>query len=331
MGSAVRRQSSSEGLRRVCALSLLPVAPVVLLGPQRLRPVLAEAVHRVGVQGPIAVVTAGWQEREEEVDELREHLGRRVVNLQLYRRAEEVFAEDADLFRSYRQRQDRLHRLQAAYRLRLSHALEAARALLAWRGERDIVAPHRTSAVAAVRALDRYHLGRVRRLHRDFEAKVRPQERPVLVRHRRELVELLSGCTAFAVAGGHVAVLLNRLRLFAIGPLVAGKAVFAWSGGAMTLGERVVVFHDDPPQGRGDAEVLESGLGVFTGVLPLPHARHRLRLGDSARVSLFSQRFRDLACVTMDEGAELHWNGARWTGSNVLRLRRDGRLEAMAA
>jgi hypothetical protein len=46
-----------------------------------------------------------------------------------------------------------------------------------------------------------------------------------------------------------VAVLVNRLRLFGLGDLVADKTVFAWSAGAMAVSERVVLFHDDPPQG----------------------------------------------------------------------------------
>jgi peptidase E len=183
-----------------------------------------------------------------------------------------------------------------------------------------------------VRALDRYHLGRIRRAHRDFEAALRPLERPVVARHRGQLEELLESCTAFAVAGGHVAVLLNRLRLFGIAPLVRGRPVFAWSAGAMVLGERVVLFHDDPPQGRGDAEVLESGLGLYSGVLPLPHARHRLRLGETTRVGLFAQRFAEQQCVAMDEGAELAWDGQRWSPSGqVRRLERDGTVTELAA
>src|ERR1044072_2749448 len=104
-----------------------PNRTVTLLGPQRLTPTLAGAVRGVGVEGEIAVVTAGWQEREEEVDELREHLGGRVVNLRLYARAEEVFRKDRALARAHRQRQDRLQRMQELYRLRLGHATGGGR------------------------------------------------------------------------------------------------------------------------------------------------------------------------------------------------------------
>ena len=285
---------------------------VVLLGPQRLRPTLVQAVRGSGVEGDVAVVTAGWQEREEEVDELREHLGGHVVNLQLYARAEAVFEADADLARALRLRQDRLRRMQEVYRLRLSYAQDAARALLTRRGDPELLVPEREAAVAAIRELDRAHLERVGAVHREVDEQWRPFERPELARHREELGRLLDGCAAFAIAGGHVAVLLNRLRLFGVAELAGDKPVFAWSGGAMVAGEQVVLFHDDPPQGPGHAEVLESGLGLYRGLLPLPHARRRLRLDEPLLVALLAKRFPDHRCVALDDGAILREQDGRW-------------------
>jgi hypothetical protein len=138
---------------------------------------------------------------------------------------------------------------------------------------------------------------------------------------------------AFAVAGGHVAVLLNRLRLFGLAELVGERPVFAWSGGAMVLGERLVLFHDDPPQGAGHAEVLEAGLGLYQGLLPLPHARRRLKLDEPLRVALFARRFADLTCVALDDGATLcleHGRWVPWGGDGARRLLPDGSLEALA-
>jgi hypothetical protein len=40
-------------------------APVVLLSPQRRRPNLGTVLAMLGLEGPFAVVTAGWEEREE--------------------------------------------------------------------------------------------------------------------------------------------------------------------------------------------------------------------------------------------------------------------------
>src|SRR4051794_33475677 len=321
-----------------------PSRRITLLGPQRLTPTLVNAVRSADVHGQVAVVTAGWQEREEEVDELREHLTAAdlggVVNLRLYQRAEEVFHADPELHRLLRARQDRLRRMQEVYRLRLAFAMDAARELLLRRGDPEILVPEREAAIAAIRELDRVHLERVRVVHQEHEAQVKPFEREAVARHREELRGLVGGCGAFAVAGGHVALLLNRLRLFGVADMIGERPVFAWSGGAMVCGERLVLFHDDPPQGAGNAEVLESGLGLYGGLLPLPHARRRLKLDEPLRVALFARRFADMQCVAMDDGAALRWQppaggqGGRWQpqgGDGSRRLLPEGGIEELAA
>jgi hypothetical protein len=96
----------------------------------------------------------------------------------------------------------------------------------------------------------------------------------------------------------------------------------------MCAAERVVLFHDAPPQGAGDAEVLGDGLGLARGVLPFPHARRRLRLHDPLRVSLLARRFAPLDCLAMDSGA--HWvqdENGRVRSATARRLREDGEVE----
>jgi hypothetical protein len=107
--------------------------------------------------------------------------------------------------------------------------------------------------------------------------------------------------------------------------------IFAWSAGAMVLGERVVLFHDHPPQGEGFAEVLESGLGLYRGLIPLPHSRRRLRLSDRVRVSLLARRFPGFRCLAMDEGSRIHWDGVRWSGARGRWLEPSGTVETVAA
>jgi hypothetical protein len=124
-----------------------------------------------------------------------------------------------------------------------------------------------------------------------------------------------SGAEAIAIAGGHVAVLLNRLRLFGLPGLQGGRHLLAWAAGAMVAGERIVLFHDSPPQGPGNAEVLEAGLGFYEGLLPLPDARHRLRLADRDRVALFARRFHPARCVALDQGARVDRTADGWTAA----------------
>ncbi|NJO13071.1 MAG: hypothetical protein HC872_05955 [Gammaproteobacteria bacterium] len=103
---------------------------VTLLGPQHDAPNLRIALRELGIDGPLAAITAGWQEREGENEELQAHVQAPVHDLQLYARAERVFAGDAQLQVAHRRRQARLSEMQDLYRVRLQHAKQAAAELL---------------------------------------------------------------------------------------------------------------------------------------------------------------------------------------------------------
>lgn len=303
-----------------------------LLGPQRLAPDLVAAFDRFGIEGQVAAITAGWQEREGEDEELQEHLKRPVVDLALHRRMEEVFSEDPELFRRHRARQDRLRALQRLYRYRLDFALEPARGLLGRQDEAEFLGEEQEAAITALRRLDAEHLKSIAQVHREFEAHHDPTERRSLRRHRVEIRQILERSAAVAVAGGHVAVLLNRLRLFGMPELLAHRPLFAWSAGAMALSERIVLFHDSPPQGAGNAEILDVGIGLVRGVVPLPHASKRLRLDDRVRVSLFVRRFAPALCLPLDPGVTVALDGDRWVSlAKGRRLETDGGSEALEA
>jgi peptidase E len=62
-------------------------------------------------------------------------------------------------------------------------------------------------------------------------------------------MSLLAASHAVLIAGGHIAVLLNRLRLFDLSAVLRERPVFGWSAGAMVLTSRIVLFHDSPPRG----------------------------------------------------------------------------------
>jgi hypothetical protein len=298
---------------------------VVLLGPQRFTPTLGEAVAAAGVGGRLASVTAGWQEREAEDLELHEHLGERTVNLKLYERGEDVFARDPDLFRAHRERQERLREQQELYRTRLVPMREAARRLLEQEGDERLLAPERDDAIHALSRLDAHHLGRIAAIDQEFESAWRPNERPAVRSHAAAIDQQIEKVEALAVAGGHVAVLLNRLRLFGLAERLGGRVIFAWSAGAMAACERIVLFHDSPPQGQGVPEVLESGLGLVRGVVALPHARRRLRLGDRSRVALFARRFAPDRVLAFEDGGHVLIRDGKLTHPRgVLRLDEGG-------
>jgi hypothetical protein len=307
------------------------VGTVTLIGPQRTEPTLASVVESLGLRGRLAAITAGWEEREGEDQELRDHLGGRVVNLRVHERCERVYESDAELHAALRARFDRQRRLQELYRVRLAHALDAARTLLARRSDADLaelIGPACEEALQSVRELDARHLAHVEEIHAAFDARWKPHERTDLARAREAVARDLAGCEALCIAGGHVTVLLNRVRLLGIADLLGNKPLIAWSAGAMVACRRVVLFHDSPPQGAGNAEVLETGLGLAPGVVALPHADKRLRLGDAARVELFARRFAPDLCALLVRGSRLDWDGVRWCGAeNTRALGLHGQLD----
>jgi hypothetical protein len=291
------------------------MADVIFLGPQFREPNLGAALRELAITGPLVSISAGWQEREGEIDELRAHVAVPVTDLALYARAEEVFAADQELHSAYRARQLRLREMQNLYRLRLAHAMEATRELLERDGDPRLVRRARRSALHVLRALDREHLCHIEHEHAAFRRGLRVQQRASVVPHIKALRGLIQGAAAILIAGGHVAVLANRLRLFDLQRLLAGKTIAAWSAGAMALSERIVLFHDHPPQGAGIAEVFDTGLGLARGVIPLPSAQTRLALHDYDKVSLLVRRFAPARCLTLDAGSLVHWRSGRLTGA----------------
>ena len=296
-----------------------------VLGPQFHAPNLSSCLAALGVAGPLVAVTAGWQEREGEIEELREHVKLPVTDLQLYARAEQVYAADPALARAARERQERLQEMQDFYRMRLMALMGALAELDAQEGASATLRRARRGALGDVRRLDRAHLAATRAEHDRFARDWRAGPRAALEAHVEVLERAIAGARAILVAGGHVAVLLNRLRLFGFEALARGKPLIAWSAGAMALSDRVVLFHDRPPQGAAHAEILEPGLGLMPGIVALPHGHVRLALEDPHRVRQFARRFAPARCLVLEHGSLLRWHGGRLAAArDVRRLARSG-------
>lgn len=304
--------------------------PVVFLGPQRhaptLRAVLSEYV--ADDARPAALLSAGWEELESEDTELREHLGGAVHNLGLHGRALAAFEQDPTLLEGLQTMHDELSELQRLYRGQLRHLLAATQELLKREATPSLREEHCSVAIENLRNLDQRHLSLVARVRARFKEELGLVERASLAPHREELRARLAEVRALCVAGGHVGVLYNRCWLFdLLGLLPQELPIFAWSGGAMVLSEQVVLFHDDPPEGKGGAEVLGPGLGLVPAVRVFPHARHRLRLDDRVRVQILARRFGPATCLAFDGGARLDWDGAAWRARDQAQtLHSDGRV-----
>lgn len=301
----------------------------LLLGPQRPTVNLDSALARSGIaDGPIAVISAAWQEAEGDIDDVRHLVKSPLTDLGIYHRANELFGADKPLHDAYRSRQESLKEQQRLYRMRLRQLMIAARATLSAEGEAGVVAAERRHAISQLRALDRHHLRQVGKIHGRFESAVNNTTHTHLADVIAKLEEQLSRFETVLITGGNVVVLMNRLRLFGLHTLLREKNIIAWSAGAMVLCDRIVLFHDKLPQGRRDAEILSQGMGLLPRLVLLPNPSDRLRTRDLLRVSLFDRRFSPAICTTLDSGAFLLFEGDNLRKSAAAkRMTRNGKFK----
>jgi hypothetical protein len=279
---------------------------IVLLGPQR-RPTLEGAVRSLlagpGVAGPVATITAGWQEREPDDTLLVALLEGQAVNLALYRRWLDVQDRDPEYRAGEQRLANVLAELQELYLLRLDYALQAVYAVQ--RRAAGVSGDALGEALEAVRELDAAHLRRVNEARLEFFDRLRPHDRPVIAENRSAVSAVLADAAALVIAGGHVGVLAEVLHLFNVAAALNGAPVIAWSAGAMALTDRIVLFHDRAPQGPGHPEVYGSGLSLLRDVVLLPHARARLLLDDTPRMAVLARRFAPARCVPLEAGTRI--------------------------
>jgi peptidase E len=302
----------------------------ILLGPQSPRPNLRQAVDAIGADGKVVVISAGWRDSEGELEELQDELGRPLEDLMIYHQAEDIFAREPDLRALHRERQDKLKELQELYRIRLGPTITAARKLMRETAHPELLRLEQRAAIAQLRALDRHHLRRIQAIHRDFDQRRSQLHIPAATAAREAVQRRVAEAGLILVAGGHVAVLLNRMRLFRLGEELARKSLIAWSAGAMAVSDRIVLFHHHAPQGRRDAELLDAGLGIVCQRVLLPHAEARLDWSNRKRMALFSRRFSPAVCCTLDDGSLLHFEDDRLvSAARSFRLTRSGQKRVL--
>jgi hypothetical protein len=274
---------------------------VVLLGPQR-RPTVDQVAGELVPEGHFATVTAGWQEREPDDAELDALLGGRSANLHLYGRWLDIQERDPEFATAELAHRDLLDELRTLHLVQLENALTGLHTLAQRNGDRpEAIDAVLSDAKAALRLVDRRHAERVQHAHDEFEAEIHLGEREAIVTHRAQVSDVLTAAPALFLAGGHVGVLLRLLSLFQVGDHLPDTVV-AWSAGAMSLTERVVLFHDRTPQGPSPVEIFDRGLGVLRSTVVLPDARRRLLVDDSARMAELVQRVAPATCLMLDRG-----------------------------
>jgi hypothetical protein len=278
----------------------------ILLGPQRFMTTAGSILRSLDLDGAVATITAGWEEREDQDEELDSILGGRSRNLRLFNRMLDVLDKDDSFRTAAFSLRDRLDELHAFYGLRVQAAMEGVYAVQRRTSRHGTGELALESAVEGVRAVDAWYTASVKALYREFEEVSPTQRSQVIGWHRGEIDATLAECVAVVLTGGHVGTLLRALRLFRL-QLPAELPVIAWSAGAMALTSQVVLFHDHAPQGVSEAQVYDRGLGRLPRIVALPHARRRLRLDDRGRAAVLAQRFSAYTCLLLDDGTTVRF------------------------
>ena len=304
----------------------------IMLGPQMPIANLKESIDLLSITGPVVSITAGWRDSEAETDELQSAIEHPIEDLNLYNQAEKIFFQEPALHALQRHRQDKLLELQRLYRIRLNTSMSASRKLMLEKGDSDLLKLEQRAAISQVRALDRHHVKRIAAIHEGFDSRRAELQIPRAAELVQSLQQKITDSGLILIAGGHVAVLINRIRMFRLAGVLANKPIIAWSAGAMVLGERIVLFHDNAAQGKRDPEVMDAGLGIVKNIIPLPHANTRLDWSIRNRMALFSRRFAPAKCCTLDNGSMIRLENNRITyasqSSFIMRTGRKDRVKA---
>lgn len=282
--------------------------PLVLLGQQRDVPRLQAVLERWDIQGPVGLVSAGWEEDEDDDQWVRDAVDVPVVNSQLYALADQLFQQDPQVIELLRERQDRLRELREINELQTEHLCVVAREL--W-SRLDIHAGALgplQQTIEQLRAVDQSYLESITTVIVEYEQRIAPKERPSVVEYRQRVLERLRDCEAILIAGGHVGVLLNRLNLCRLLQNVQ-LPIVAWSGGAMALGERIYFYGQFLPHTKREVELSRRGMSLFTGVQLFPRATQRLQVHDPREMGLLARRMTG-QCLLLNEQSEIGWTAA---------------------
>jgi hypothetical protein len=282
--------------------------PLLLLGQQRESPRLSEVLARWRIQGSVGLVSAGWEEDEEDDQWVRDAIDLPVVNSQLYQLADRMFQDDPEVLTLLRERQDRLRDLREINALQTEQLFALAREL--WRRIEEnagAVGPFQQT-MAHLREVDRTYLRAVSTVIKEYEQRIAPRVRPSIQSYQQAVLRRMEGCQALLLAGGHVGVLLNRLNLCRLLQHLQ-LPIIAWSGGAMALGERVFFYDHFIPHAKKEVELSRQGMRLFSGLQVFPRAAERLNLQDQSELAILARRI-ETPCLLLEPNSEIQWSTA---------------------
>ncbi|MEC7987889.1 MAG: Type 1 glutamine amidotransferase-like domain-containing protein [Myxococcota bacterium] len=282
-----------------------------ILGPQRDHPNLAQVVEKYLPDAKLAVISAGWRHEESELKPMARDLRRPLSLLPLYQWFDELGQQEPELSKEHSDRQKRIKAYKKIYRKKLHLHLEYLAFIeIKWKKQPSLYGEDHQEALDEIHKIDQEALQRLERIRSHFPNLQKPWKHPSAKPLHEEIRSTLEKCDGLIIAGGHVAILRNRMFFFGLPDLLRefldkGKQIVCWSAGAMAMCEQIVLYYDDPPEGVGVAEILDTGMGILPNTTFFPHAAQRLRLNDSNRVRALVQRFHTQRCITLEVGTHL--------------------------
>ncbi|GAA1149159.1 hypothetical protein [Ornithinicoccus hortensis] len=307
-----------------------PVPSITLLGPQR-NPHVDQVLSDLGISGRIALVNAGWREREPDDELLRDLVGGDAVNLRLWHRMQEVWDADPEFADADRHRRQVLEEMQDLYLLGLGHVDDAIDSLRNHHARSEEVHQMAIQDVERImRGMDKAHLARVSQVHAEFWERWRPHERMAVAAFRELISHELADVSAVVITGGHVGVLTGALHLFNVAPRISSP-VIAWGAGAMALTDQIVLFHDRAPHGPSLPEVFSTGVGLLNDVVVFPSARERLDLGNHERMAMMARRFAPAESLLLEQRARVDVGSDGLLPEGAPVLQPDGTLKGRGA
>ena len=165
-----------------------------------------------------------------------------------------------------------------------------------------------------IRENDELMLRICRQIDSYFRDRSRVDENPTYIAIRDELRDRILSANSIVIFGGHMPVLLNRLRFFRLDDvfheaLNRGTNFYTISAGSMSLAEKVIVYDDFHTDEYGrrqkEFEFFDKGLGLVTKVQLFPHCMDRIQTDDEDNLSYLAHRFASGPCVGLNEESYL--------------------------
>ena len=177
--------------------------------------------------------------------------------------------------------------------------------------------------VQTLREADERHEERLAELWQHFHHAAGIEFDPYWQELREDLIRKILQSNAIVLPGGSPSTLLVGFRFFNLAgamneALRRGTSIFGTSAGAMSLGRRVVIFHDHR-EPREEFQLLENGIRLVEGFQILPHCTDRVQTEDKANLAYLSARFSDRWCIGLNAGSvvELRPKEGRWDAHSV--------------